>query len=202
MTDKSDSFSLMLGITAIVFALIGMVLPESTPITSFSYNNLTDIPQTFPYGNLTGVPNQWNYVILSNNFTIPATGNYFNITGLVFTAQANTVYEIEVYVLCQFGSTSFRTLTLALNGITANFVSTIGNKPAGAFANSYDGSGYDSPVSITGAPSTNTLIYLHTLSAILSIGVNTGTVIIRGLNDVGQTNYFKAGSFIKYKIIG
>ena len=57
MTDDLTFVAVCAGILALVLALAGLILPESTPITSFPYGNLTGVPQSFPYGNLTGVPN-------------------------------------------------------------------------------------------------------------------------------------------------
>jgi hypothetical protein len=68
---NSDTLALIVGILAICLALIGFMLPESTPMISFPYASLTGIPNTFPYANLTGIPNTFPYANLTGNPSIP-----------------------------------------------------------------------------------------------------------------------------------
>lgn len=75
MTDSKDVlFALAIGAVAVILAIAGLVLPESSCSSTFPYGNLTDVPSTFPYGNLTGVP----YITNGTN------GLDFNYTGTIF----------------------------------------------------------------------------------------------------------------------
>jgi len=80
MSDNSFLIALAVAALAVIMAIAGIVLPESSSFPeTYPYGNLTDIPQTFPYGNLTGYPNTFPY---GNLTEVPQTFPYANLTGV------------------------------------------------------------------------------------------------------------------------
>lgn len=62
MSNNDNWLALGCAILAIILALVGILLPESSSFPSnYPYANLTGIPQIFPYSNLTGVPSSFPY---------------------------------------------------------------------------------------------------------------------------------------------
>jgi hypothetical protein len=132
-------------------------------------------------------------VILGSDVTT-TSASFVDVTGLSFSALANSSYLIEVYL--RWISATANLGALACNGpATPTFVSASGNASAGGrTANAYDVYFLDSPASAGGAGGEYGEILLVT-------GATAGTFILRISSVYSSLVTVYAGSVLKYRKI-